>query len=303
MTLFIVAASFEDRSYALIQSLGEREVDDEVLVLDFSGYENVGQYLYNRSKILQELRNKRFEPRKLQVDLFRPLQGIRHLKEVVTGIKFDDVVLDVSVLPKSYLFGICRLLASLRIPTRIRYYKPEIYGRVLSQGIGTVRAVPGFEGDISDTGNLYLAIVLGFEGYKALHCWEKVGPTKCIALIGDPPYQASYLDNSKKHNMDLLNTVDGIQLKKLHTYDVKIAIKQLVNINQKLDETSSDMSLVLCPLGTKLQSLACFALAYCKPQITLVTVSSRTYFSKDYSTGWDPNYTELLLQEILSWVQ
>ena len=301
MTLFIVAVSFEDRCRAIVHSLGERVGDDEVMVIDFSGYENVGPYLYNHSKIFQILRKKGFEPKKLSIDLFRPIQGMRLLNEMITGINIDGVVLDISVLPKNYLFGICRLLASLGLPTLIRYYRPKVYGSALSQGIGTVKPIPGFEGDISSTGNLCLAVVLGFEGYKALHCWERIGPVKCVALIGEPPYKSSYLDNSMDHNKELLDSVDGIQHEYLHTYDVKVAIQQLQNINQRLEETYSDMSLVLCPLGTKLQSLACFALAHTNPQITLVTVSSLTYFSKVYSTGMDPNYTELSLHEMLSW--
>ena len=303
MTLFIVAASFEDRSCAVAEQLRENVIDDDVMVLDFTGYENVGPYLYNRVRLLRMLREKGFQTVRVEVDRRRPLEAMRRVTDCVEKIDPLKVVVDLSVLPRNYLFGICRLLAVLGIPTSVRYHRPTEYGRNLSRGVGLIGSIPGFEGEMNTVGEMVLAIVLGFEGYKALHVWERIGPTRCIGLVGDPPYQDHFLEWSKKHNDELLHTIEGIQTKKLHTYDVRAAVMQLKQIYEEVKMSSRDAAFILCPLGTKLQSLACFALSYCHPDVTVVDVSSMTYYSRDYSKGADPVCKELSLGEVLSWAR
>ena len=302
MTLFVVAPSFEERSLGLVQQLVPDANNDQVIMLDFNGYQNVGPYLYYRTKMLRKLQQKDIEPVRVAVDRHRPVVAMSRLNDWVERIAPSRVVVDVSVLPRDYLFGICRLLAIVGLPTSIRYYRPQEYGRNLSRGVGLVRAIPGFEGEMSTTGEVLLAIVLGFEGYKALHVWERIGPTKCVALVGDPPYRDKFLDWSKAHNEGLLNTIDGLQVRSLHTHDVKMAVSQLKAMYDDARESERDAAVILCPLGTKLQSLACFALSYHYRDVTVANVSSLRYYSKDYSKGVDPAYVEIGLRELLSWV-
>ena len=301
MTLFIIATSFEERCLAILEDLSDRSPSQEVLVIDFLGYENVGPYLYNRTMILMDLEKKGFTPKKIDVQITRPLDAIGRIRTAIAELDPKDITLDISVLPKTYLFGLCRLLLSIGIETQLRYYKPSEYGQFLSRGIGSVSSISGFEGEITTTGELYLAIVLGFEGYKALHVWESIGPTKCTALVGTPPYREDFLTYSMESNKDLLGAVEGIQFVDLHTFDVQLAISQLREVHSSSKEESRDSAFVLCPLGTKLQSLACFGLGYCNPDITVATVSSLTYYSGEYSRGIDPAYTEIALGDIVAW--
>ena len=301
MTLYILATSFEERSRAVLGDLVHSSSDDAVLVIDFLGYENVGPYLYYRNQIMSTLEKKELSPRRVEVEVSGPLAALDVIRAAISQLRPGRIVLDISVLPKTYLFGICRLLLSMGIETTLRYYKPSKYGKFLSRGIGTVSSISGFEGEITTTGELYLAVVLGFEGYKALHVWESIGPTKCTALIGTPPYRDEFLAYSKECNKELLGSVEGIQYVDLHTFDVQVAISQLKKVHGNSRAVNRDSSFVLCPLGTKLQSLACFGLAYCNPEITVATVSSLTYYSGEYSWGIDPEYTEIALDDIPTW--
>ena len=299
MSLSIVAVSFEERSRALVEGLPEGMEDEHVLVLDFLGYENIGPYLYNRTKILKNLVQSGVKQSRVEVDLARPLEAMKQLTVAIDRIGPVTVTLDVSVLPKTFLFGLCRLLLSLGIPTVIRYYKPARYGATLSRGIGRVSCISGFEGEMRTSGEIFLAIVLGFEGYKALHAWECIGPSKCFALVGTPPYREEFLAQSLESNKEFLKTVEGIELRDLHTYDVRAAIVQLDEVLEESRTSSPDSSFILCPLGTKLQSLACFGLAYSNPEVTVANVSSLTYYPGDYSRGFDPEYTEITLEDVV----
>ena len=301
MTLIIVAVSFEERCRALVESLGEETSNSEVLVVQFEGYENIGEYLYNRVRIHRDLDRFGAPSHIVNIHPSRPLESLHRISSVLHLLDPSDVVLDISVLPRYYLFGLCRLLASIEMPTRVRYYRPQFYGDSLSRGIGTVTAIPGFEGEMNMGGTLTLGIILGFEGYKAIHAWERIGPTRCIALFGDPAYREEFLEVSRCRNADLLSTSDGIEERSLHTYDVGEAVSTLQRVWVESIESERDSSLILCPLGTKLQSLACFAVSFCNPEIGVVNVSSLVYYTGDYSRGVEPSYSEYPLQEILSW--
>lgn len=301
MTLIVVAVSFEERCRALVENLGEQASSSEVLVVEFEGYENIGEYLYNRVRIHRVLARSGARSHIVNIHPNRPLESLQRIASVLHRLGPSDVVLDISVLPRYYLFGLCRLLALIEVPTRVRYYRPEFYGNSLSRGIGAVSAIPGFEGEMNIGGTLTLGIILGFEGYKAIHAWERIGPTKCIALFGDPAYRKEFLATSRCHNADLLSTSDGIEERSLHTYDVGEAVSTLRSVWVESIESERDSSLILCPLGTKLQSLACFAISFCNPEIGVINVSSLVYYTGNYSRGVEPTYSEYSLQQILSW--
>ena len=186
MNCLLTSASFEERSLALATDLPEASDDDIVILLDFAGYEDVAPYLFNRLEIVRQLAKKKYKTMTVSVRLGAPLDAMRQVESIVE--KADDILLDISTLPRNYLFEICSLLAKLETPTRVRYYRPVEYGSELSRGVASIRSIPGFEGMHLPYGHVVLAVILGFEGYKATFAWEAIGPSRVIAFIGDPPY-------------------------------------------------------------------------------------------------------------------
>ena len=162
----------------------------------------------------------------------------------------------------------------------IRYYRPKFYGKELSRGIRALQAIPGFEGDLPAAGDVVLAVVLGFEGYKALHAWETIGPQQTLGFLGDPPYETRFLVASREYNQRFFQETDA-KHGTLHTLDALVARDQLQAAYDQLRKESGQTSLVLCPLGTKLQSLACFAFAMHNPEVAVVYVASMVYFTQD----------------------
>lgn len=162
-----------------------------------------------------------------------------------------------------------------------------------------MQAIPGFEGDVGPTKETVMAVILGFEGYKALHAWERIGPSSVIALYGDPPYEAAFLAMSKRNNGDFIEQVGEVSEGTLHTYDVLAAKSQLESIYNDVSASEPDSSFILCPLGTKLQSLAAFAFAYNNDSVAVAYVSSLSYYTENYSRGYQPEYTEISLADLL----
>jgi hypothetical protein len=283
--VYICSVSFEDRSRALAEAVPCSTAKDFVILFDFEGYENVGQYLLNRRTIKRLFRDKGYPVISISSPVGSSLRALTDLNEILSRHSVNEGLLDVSTLPRKYIFGICRMLTDLSFPTTIRYYRPALYGHELSRGVGNVEAIPGFEGDMNSMGETVLGLVLGFEGYKALHAWERIGPSKLLAFIGDPPYRPEFLVFARDCNKEVMTAAGNVTELPLHTHDPYVAKAQLQFAYDQLKSEGTRQSFVLCPLGTKLQSLAAFAFALSNPAVSVAHVSSLSYFTGDYSRG------------------
>ena len=300
MALYITSVSFEDRCLALADDLAETDRQGLVVVLDFGGYENVDPYLVNRARLAQRLTEIGVSMVRLLVNVDAPLDGETKLRKVLARVGPTRAVLDISTLPRNYLFTVCRLLCELGIGTVIRYYKPLTYGGQLSRGVGQVQSIPGFEGSAVGGGNSVLIMVLGFEGYKSLYAWEELGPSKAILLLGDPPYRHDFLETARSSNGELFRQLGSRgEVRRLHTYDIPVARMQLQRLYECLRQQDPNVEVTLCPLGTKPQSVAAFAFAYSHREVAIAYVSSLMYYTGDYSRGYDPKYVETSLQGLI----
>ena len=150
------------------------------------------------------------------------------------------------------------------------------------------------------TGETVLAVILGFEGYKALHAWERIGPSRVVALFGDPPYEPEFLTRSKDYNSDFVEQAGKVTKRSLHTSDVLTAKSQLQMVYEEVITESPENSFILCPLGTKLQSLAAFGFAYLNEAVAVACVSSLAYYTEEYSRGYQTEYTQVALSDLVA---
>ena len=159
-----------------------------------------------------------------------------------------------------------------------------------------MQAVPGFEGGSIGGGNTTLVLILGFEGYKSLYAWEQLGPSKTVALLGDPPYRAEFLETARRCNGELFRQLGSRgEVGRLNTFDVGRACKELEELYSDLVGNDAGTEIVVCPLGTKLQCVAAFALAYRHREVAVACVSSLMYYTGDYSRGFVREYVEVSL--------
>ena len=299
MTLFVVAASFEDRCLAMMRDLHDTGPQDQVVVLDFAGYENVGPYLLNRAALNALASQGQPSVSIVPCATSTPISAKEGLRAEILRCRPDRLVVDISTLPRSFLFCFCSLAVELGLDTEIVYYRPREYGEDLSRGVRTVQSIPGFEGDPAAGADIVLLLLLGFEGYKAAQVWERLGPTEVVALWGDPPYDDRFLEVSKEKNEQFLRLPSRVIEGACHTYNVATALRQLGKAYSDIRSRMPDSSVVACPLGTKMQSLALFAFACTHPDLSVVYVSSSKYFTGSYSTGWVPTPVRIRLLDLV----
>ena len=132
-------------------------------------------------------------------------------------------------------------------------------------------------------------MILGFEGNKSEYVWETLSPKETIALIGDPPYDPSFVEEARKRNRFLLEMrrTDVIE-DRIHTSDLEAIFTKLERLYleySKKAQVEDNTNVLVCPLGTKPQSLATYLFAKKYPQVPIIYVSSAYYFTEKYSRG------------------
>ncbi len=297
--IYISSVSFEDRCRALPESLAPAQESDCFVLFDFDGYEDVAPYIFNRFEMKKAIKARGYEQVSIEANIYCPLEALKKLKAFLLVAGPSEIIFDVSTFPRNFLFGIAHFLSNLGVQTRILYYRPLTYGDQLSRGVRSIQAVPGFDGNVNPNGEVTVIFVLGYEGYKAVHAWEQIGPNRAVVLLGDPPFEREFLATSRQHNEEFLRQVEGHEEHPLHTFDPFKARRQLDRIYAGLLEESPEASVIICALGTKLQSLAVLSFVLNNPKVAIAYVSSEAYYCEDYSKGFQETPVDLNLREVV----
>ncbi len=219
-----------------------------------------------------------------------PIHTLTYVKNLLTDNNtWHQIVLDISVLPRTYIFLLTDYLRTLTEKLVVRYTKPTLYGDELSRGAGWASPIPTFEGSLSSDAEKILVLLLGFEGNKSEYVWELLSPKKTIVLIGDPPYEPSFIEEAKKRNNFFFSEPSSeILEERIHTSDLESIFKKLESLYLryfKKGENLENINILVCPLGTKPQSLGTYLFAKKYSHIPIIYVFSAHYFTEKYSKG------------------
>lgn len=289
-TLYLCEASFEERCLAFPRDIPSPGPNDKLLLLDFQGYFNVPQYCKNLAEMKILLEGKRIHPQVVECWVKFPMHALAEVKnQVPSDSTWDQIVMDMSALPRTYIFLLTDYLKTLTRQLVVRYTKPVDYGDELSRGAGSPSPIPTFEGSLSSEAEKILILILGFEGNKSEYVWEVLSPRRTILLIGDPPYEPPFVEEARKRNRFLLEMqrTDIIE-DRIHTSDLEAIFTKLERLYlqcfEKI-EAQEKTNILVCPLGTKPQSLATYLFAKKYSHVPIIYVSSAYYFTEKYSRG------------------
>lgn len=301
MNIYVTSASFEPRCLALVTDAVHEATDSAFIILDFAGYESVAPYVFNRQRMVATLLAADIPYEVTECRLQSPLSAELALRTQLAKYRDAEIVLDISTLPRNYLLVLAAMVSEISYRATFRYYRPEDYGEPLSRGIRAVRAVPGYEGLIGPDAETWLLVIMGFEGFKALHAWEVISPTHVRAFIGDPPFAESFKRRSLVYNQRFLEEarIGESEILPLHTSDALLARDQLQHEVESIRAENPAAGIVVCPLGTKLQTLSLFAVARRSEGLGVAYVSSRQYFTGQYSSRYVPRHLDFTAKALL----
>jgi len=240
------------------------------------------------------------DPLSLQFTERNAVKSLRDNMNALRGVlarnSDAEIVFDMSVFTKRHLLMMLRWLddESLWERLHIVYSEPEDYDVSkyvpLSFGLSTLQQIPGFSACPDLSRPLHLILFLGYEGDRALAVYEHLQPMLTTLAIPHPPFQPSWLGRTEKFNADLLALVGEDLTVKVDSIDPDNVRQTLIEIFGKEDERGAHAK-VLCPLGTKPQTLGIYSyVRSCTDAPAIVYASplrhNHEFFSHGVGSTW-----------------
>jgi hypothetical protein len=290
--VFICCGSYEDRCRTIADAIKPEEVTHAIVVEN----KNLSAYVGKNAKYLRE----KFEGKAIDVATHsgKPVMTADNLVESikkVTAEKPNRLLIDITTFRHESLLILLYLLRMLTKPadqimlvyTTASDYSigEQIDEKWLSKGVGEVRTVLGYSGDISPSKKMHLIVLVGFEYQRASRLIEVLEPNTISLGNGapesstEPKHIASqkfFYDLTKK----IVNThgiVEGFEFACNNPIDTKNAI-----ISQMAKHP--DNNTVVAPMNTKLSTIGAGLSAFEHSEIQICYAEALHYNYHGYSS-------------------
>ena len=189
--------------------------------------------------------------------------NMRSLQRAIDQTSAKSVVIDISVFTKRHLLMMLRWLDDCDLWNRlcVVYSEPGDYVVSkyipLSFGLASLQQIPGFSACPDLSRPVHLMMFLGYEGDRALAVYEQTQPMKTTLVIPHPPYNPSWAGRTEQFNRDLLALVGDDATVRIDALDPDATSRALTNCFGLAKR--HDVARVICPLGTKPQTLGIYS--------------------------------------------
>lgn len=182
---------------------------------------------------------------------------------LLSGVTSPPLVIDISVFTKRNLLMLWKWLDDIGAWGRatVVYSEPGTY--VVSKyipltfGMESLQQIPGSPGVADCSRPVHLVLLLGYEGDRALAVYEQIQPMQTTLFVPHPPYQPDWVGRTEEFNSDLLNLTGNQHVKRVDAIDPAATANMLKTTIGGGDRRSQN-AVVICPLGTKPQTLGVF---------------------------------------------
>jgi hypothetical protein len=269
----VAVPSYEDRFLTSLDRACEALKPTKVTFLLFTNYlEPLSEEIDLEAAALLQANYAeaqcRLRARGVEFDVLEnKLDDLTSFASMVQNMSWQFTAVDISTMPRSYILTI------------LRFAQPALETIVYTQGknlregedaftvgIRDVVTLPGFEGRVGHRPTL-LVISIGYEGARAYSLFRRYEPTVTVACLGDPGTENNERDHIlqtvRRNNGSLLDT-DGVWVCPFAASDPQAfaqeALKRIDTAVQHLEQLQGfPADVVLCPLGTKPQTLGLFS--------------------------------------------
>lgn len=295
--VFIACSSHETRCRGLIDQIGDWRPAAAVLF----HYDDINpRREENHRHIEAKLRVASLEPTVL---LFTEANAVKSLRDnmqrllnVLMAVEPTAIVFDITAFTKRHLLMMLSWLDDIGHwdDLTIAYSEPEDYDVSqfipLSFGLASFQQIPGFSACPDLSRPVHLVLFLGYEGDRALAVYEQVQPMQATLIVPDPPYKPSWRGRTEKFNADLLAVAGAgvtIRVDSIDSDATKSALAAILGNPRK----RSDHARIICPLGTKPQTLGVYSyMRECSDPPAIVYASplrhNHEFFSHGVGATW-----------------
>lgn len=225
------------------------------------------------------------------MNLYDEVEGLLafrdYVDDKVSTTKNVNIVTDISVMIKPYIFLLLKHLSNLEVEKSYFLYTEPVAYDVLTRGTMVVKDVPGFSGANDMRKKDALITLLGFEGNRAVEVLNEINPDLTIPINGFPSYRPEFKDRSIMENKELL-AEDHI-LKNLCYAPANDPFETRKLLEGIYSKYKHRYNITIVPLGTKPMAFGSCLFAMEHKDCRIVYSCPKEYFpepSKDWGDSW-----------------
>jgi hypothetical protein len=297
--LFLVCASYETRSIAVMQSLSSQYRSRRGIIYvnrELRETPKSKNVEYNLSYLYETLRKHCDAVAQVEGSWRDPRKQLTALRAALAPKDSNEVgwtiTLDTTTFNRESLLTALALLRT-HLPQsnlRITYTSPSDYGNWLSRGFRGVRNVMSFAGIQQASRPTLLVVLSGFEPERTLKLIEEHEPNKVLLGIGDPPTKEPFLEKNVIEQK-LVFARQEVELFKLPVNDILDCWMYLESL---FDSYKTTHNIVVAPMSTKLSTIGVYLLAEHHPEVQISCCIPGEYNTEDYSKGIDSIFIDEL---------
>lgn len=295
--IFIVCASFEERTTAVVEKLDENYRVENSFIFKYDEKNRTNLRDKNCETLIKVLERYSESASPVFCNHHDPLDGINKFQELckIKDIVFKNknITIDITTFTKQYLLVLLKFI-EVQKPKSVRllYTEPEDYSikweKPLSHGLIDIVSVPSYGGHFYSEKEILLILLLGYEGDRAYGIWERLAPHKTIILIGRPSFKDSWEGRIEEFNKKLISKLSKDSIEYIPTLDPFTVGKSL---DELINQFKQKFNIAISPLGPKPQVVGCYLSVrkYADVQViyAIPKFHEEKYYSKKVGRIWE----------------
>jgi hypothetical protein len=317
--LLILAEGFESRTLSWINHKENKELFDKAIIC---------KYLYHTATkyddvLLATKRHCKGEPETLDYDRFEPTIFETHLLEKINECnRYDEVVIDISVMSKLLLLIIIYSLVNFNGRVRIIYSEPEIWGpqkdkyenalkkkketdswiSLSSVGISSVIRTPNLSSIIMQNCPTFLISFLSFNEQLFGALVNEITPSK-LQIINHSCKRQNWREDAMRNiHADVIHEYFGNDIEPIFTADVLDYIAVFEKLASIYCYYCYDYRIVVSPTGGKIHAVAVALLKLCCPDVHIEYPTPESYLFDDYTSSETHEIHQIVFEKFNSFI-
>lgn len=296
--LFICSSSFENRCLSIASNISIEKVKSAFILYnrDFFQYINT-----NKTKLLSIFGEK---GQQVEVSSSDPLITADNLDDNLTAAMHNSpvssILLDITTFTHESLLILMRLL-QLRCPEAkitCTYSNASEYSagddkshKWLSVGIGEVRSVLGYAGNIVPTRKTHLILIVGYEYKRAIGIINAIEPNSLALGYGRSDNATTEKDKEANEHYSQLVEQMATSYSNITRFEVPCndPYKTCTELQQQINKFN-DMNVLIVPMNNKLSTIGAALAAFSNQDVQICYAPALSYNYSNYSVPGDKCY-------------
>ncbi len=296
--LFICSSSFEDRCLSIAYNICIEKIERALIIYNSNFLQHVNT---NKNKLLELFGQKGHEVEVSSSDPLLTADNIdNQLSKSIDTCIINSILLDITTFTHESLLILLRLL-QLRCPEAkitCTYSNAFEYSagddknhKWLSMGIGEVRSVLGYAGNIIPTRKTHLIVIVGYEYERALEIINVIEPNSLALGYGRSENALTEKDKEANEHYSYLVEQMATSYSDINRFEVpsndpyKTCTKLLEQINN-----FKDLNVLIVPMNNKLSTIGSALAAFINQDVQLCYAPALAYNYSNYSVPGDKCY-------------